>query len=53
MKQLLASQEVLHGHLFPCILNAIKPIMAINKTGVNAKAILAQFASNGNESDED
>ena len=53
MKQLLASQEVLHVQLFPKILSAIKPIMGINKTGVNAKTILSQFASNEDESNEE
>ncbi len=51
MKQLLASQEVIHTRLFPSILAAIKPIMAINQTGVSAKTILAQNASLGDEDD--
>ena len=37
MKQLLAAQEVLYPCLYPSILTAMKPIMAINKTQVNIK----------------
>ena len=40
MKQLLASQEVLHPRLFYSIMSAITPLMAIDKTGVNLNTLL-------------
>ena len=40
MKQLLASQEVLHPRLFHSIHSALAPLLAINKTGVNANDLL-------------
>lgn len=53
MKQLLAAQEVMFPQLFNSIQSAIKPIMAINKTGVNAAMLLAQNSKQSELSDED
>ena len=53
MKQLLASQELLHPRLFPSLLAALKPIMGINKTGVNARTLFSQLMDKSNQEDED
>lgn len=44
MKQLLASQEILHPRLFHSLRAGLKPIMAINKTGVNVSTLLASIS---------
>ena len=46
MKQLLASQEVLHPRLFSSLQSAIHPILSISKTGVNIKKIIAEALKN-------
>ncbi|XP_013390956.1 uncharacterized protein LOC106159276 [Lingula anatina] len=43
-KQLLAAQEILFPRLYNSIMSAIKPLMAIGRTGVNMKKILTQFS---------
>ena len=53
MKQLLAGQEVLFPRLFHSLSSAIKPIMAINKTGMNAALLLSQMNSYENVQEED
>jgi len=40
MKQLLAAQEILHPHLFSSILTAMKPILSIDRTGINIKGLI-------------
>ena len=40
MKQLLASQEILHPRLFSSILSAMKPIFSINRTGIDVKRLI-------------
>ena len=42
MKQLLASQEVMHPRLFSSLQSAIHPILSISKTGINIKKIIAE-----------
>lgn len=37
MKQLLAGQEVLYPRLFPSLQAAMKPLMARDRTGMEAK----------------
>ena len=39
-KQLLAAQEILFPNLYNSMMAAMKPIMAINKTGVRVSDIL-------------
>ena len=39
MKQLLANQELLFPRLFPSLLSAMKPILAIDKTGISFKDV--------------
>ena len=53
MKQLLAAQEVMFPRLFHSMQAAIKPIMAINKTGVNAAMLLAQNAQQQKQEEDD
>ena len=43
MKQLLATQEVIFPNIFHCIKTALKPIIAINETGVNVKTIFEEY----------
>ncbi|KAK2174789.1 hypothetical protein NP493_777g01038 [Ridgeia piscesae] len=45
IKQLLAAQELHHPRLFQSLLSAIRPIMGINKTGVNIKNLVRQLSS--------
>ncbi|KAK7097022.1 uncharacterized protein [Littorina saxatilis] len=40
-KQLLASQEILFPHLYSSILSAIKPVMAMSRTGTSTASLLA------------
>ncbi|KAL4229996.1 hypothetical protein ACF0H5_010384 [Mactra antiquata] len=49
IKQLLASQEIMFPRIFPSLMSAIRPIMAINKTQVK----LSDFIKDGNKNDED
>ncbi|XP_064595261.1 uncharacterized protein LOC135461904 [Liolophura sinensis] len=51
IKQLLASQEILHPHLYNSMMSAMKPVMAINKTGVNL-GTLFQGMNKGDEEDD-
>lgn len=51
IKQLLASQEILHPHLYNSMMSAMKPIMAINKTGVNLQTLF-QGMSKGDDEDD-
>ena len=51
MKQLLAAQEVMFPNLFHSLQSAIRPIMAINKTGVNVKSLF--MGANHIEEDDD
>ncbi len=44
IKQLLAAQEQQHPRLFQSILTAIRPILGINKTGVNLKSLVRQLS---------
>lgn len=39
MKQLLASQEIIHPKLFYSLKEALLPLMAINKTGLESGEI--------------
>lgn len=49
IKQLLASQEILFPRIFPSLMAAIKPIMAINRTQMK----VADFFKGQDESDDD
>ncbi|XP_067663197.1 uncharacterized protein [Haliotis asinina] len=49
-KQLLASQELLFPHLYNSIMAAMKPVMAINRTG---HSFTQAVAANGQDEDED
>ncbi len=53
MKQLLASQEILHPRLFPSILSAIQPILAIDRTGVSVRNLIGQASANRDEEEQD
>ncbi|CAD5112532.1 DgyrCDS1743 [Dimorphilus gyrociliatus] len=53
MKQLLASQEVIHPRLFNSISSAIHPIIAIPKTGVSLKNMMGTSATEDDKDDED
>lgn len=46
MKQLLASQEVLYPRLFPSLQAAMKPLMARDRTGMEAKTPTEKGAPN-------
>lgn len=48
-KQLLAAQEILFSNLYNSMMAAMKPIMAINKTGVRIGDILN---TKGEETDD-
>ena len=52
MKQLLASQEVLHPRLFPSVMAAIRPIMGINRTNVDMKLVLAKLLHSEEEEED-
>ena len=46
MKQLLASQEVVHPRLFFSIRSALMPLMAISHTGENLNSLLKMKIKN-------
>lgn len=52
MKQLLASQEVIHPHLFNSISSAIHPIITISKTGFSMKNLIGT-SKDPDDQDED
>lgn len=49
IKQLLASQEIMFPRIFPSLMAAIKPIMAINKTQIKLSDFFKQDKNNSDD----
>ena len=52
VKQLLAAQEIMFPRIFPSLMAAIKPIMAINRTQLKLADLLGAGQGEGEDGDD-